>query len=76
MNKTGKTVVKSSTKLSEVNVKYNFTSHTCIDKKTIFDMLIKLAERGNIDISSTQIHDRSFNFNKKKEEYEPKYNSI
>jgi hypothetical protein len=31
LSKTGKTVVKSSTKLSEVNVKDTFTSH--IDKK-------------------------------------------
>jgi hypothetical protein len=38
LNKTGKTVVKSSTKLSEVNVKDNFTSH--IDKKNIFDIFV------------------------------------
>jgi hypothetical protein len=38
LNKTGKTVVKSSTKLSEVNVKDTFTSH--IDKKIFLTFLL------------------------------------
>jgi hypothetical protein len=35
LNKTGKTVVKSSTKLSGVNVKNSFTSQSHIDKKNL-----------------------------------------
>jgi hypothetical protein len=42
LNKTGKTVVKSSTKVSEVNVKHTFTSH--IDKKNIFDIFVDTLE--------------------------------
>jgi hypothetical protein len=40
LNKTGKTVVKSSTKLSEVNVKNTFTSH--IDKQIFLTFLLTL----------------------------------
>jgi hypothetical protein len=43
LNKTGKTVVKSSTKLSEVNVKNTFTSQSHIDKKNIFDIFVETA---------------------------------
>jgi hypothetical protein len=45
LNKTGKTVVKSSTKLIEVNVKGNFTSH--IDKKAFLTFVLTPYERGH-----------------------------